>query len=828
MGFDKAKAIRAAEKYLAQGKIHAAIQEYQRICEADPSDFTALNTVGDLYARSDMRAEAVACYRRVAEHYREQGFTLKAVAMYKKLTRFGAEDHETALALARLYEQQGLMAEARAQYVAAADVLARTGDAREALEVLRRIADLDPTNTQVRLRLAASYAAAGLPDLAAEAYTLAGERLASRREFEQALDAFTKALALRPAAHPALAGLLSAHTELGTSDEAAEVLEQLAAERPGDLEVRAMLVRAYVEAENAIRAEDAARELVARDPSSFTLYFEVIRLYLRQDNVAEGVRLLSYVCDPALSGRQESVLVELLQEAVTRDPEQLEAHRLLARAYTALHDDTRLRSALERLADAADSAGDREEERRALTRLARLAPDEPSYPARLEELGGPLFEEGEEAARADEMPTFESFVLNGERGGASSEPARFAAESAEFAAPPPEFTPGPAEFAPEPEAAQFEWNSVAEPPRVDASASFADLNDLTDNGSGYDSAAAQQPAHEQPPQSGFREFDFDMHAAAPGGERAQQQDGADVGRMLRQELESIDFYIEKGYADLARETLDMLERQYGPHAEIEACRLRLGGAPSASASAPASSASQAEEIAAAFVFGAAETDAPPAPTQFERHGQPQTTDAPRLQQPDAPREQPAVMQEQPAAAREQQPTPAAASGQQPSPASREATAGIDPGLAEIFDEFREAVEDSDDDASGDFDTRYQMGLAYREMGLLDQAVEEFQAAAGQVAPGDGTPRYLHCCNMLGHCFMEKGMPRPAALWFKRGLAVPGHTEDEYQAMRYDLGTAYEQLGETDRAIEILSEVYAIDVSYRGVAERLRELQKVSK
>jgi hypothetical protein len=118
-----------------------------------------------------------------------------------------------------------------------------------------------------------------------------------------------------------------------------------------------------------------------------------------------------------------------------------------------------------------------------------------------------------------------------------------------------------------------------------------------------------------------------------------------------------------------------------------------------------------------------------------------------------------------------------------------------------------------------------MGLAYREMGLLDQAVEEFQAAAGQAAPGDGTPRFLQCCNMLGHCFMEKGMPRPASLWFKKGLEAPGHTEDEYQAMRYDLGTAYERMGDNGRAIEVLSEVYAIDVSYRGVAERLRELQK---
>jgi tetratricopeptide (TPR) repeat protein len=831
MGFDKAKANRAAEKYLAQGKIHAAIQEYQRITEADPSDFNALNTVGDLYARLDMRSEAVSCYRRVAEHYREQGFTLKAVAMFKKLTRFGDEDHETALSLARLYEQQGLMAEARAQYVAAADLLARRGDAREALEVLRRIADLDPSNTQVRLRLAESYAAAGLPDFAAEAYTLAGERLASRHEFEQALDAFTKALALLPASHPALAGLLAAHTALGTADEAAEVLEHLTVERPGDLEVRAMLVRAYVEAENAIRAEDAARELVARDPSSFTLFFEVIRLYLRQDNIAEATRLLAHIADPALSGRQESALTELLQETVTRDPEQLEAHRLLARAYVSLHDNARLRSALERLADAADSAGDRDEERRALTRLARLAPEETSYRTRLEELGGPLFEEGEEDAREEELPTFESFVLNNDRGEReaepaqfASEPARFASGPAEFASDPPEFTNGAAEFAPGAEASHFEWNSVDEPTRVDASASFADLNDLTDNGAGGYDLSGPQPPQEPPPQSGFQEFDFGEHPHAANGSRAEQRDGTDIGPLIRRELESIDFYIEKGYADLASETLDMLERQYGPHAEIEACRRRLGiGSPSPTPAPPAPDAPDD------FAFAAAEPQAPTAQAHFEQQPQPDThtptADAPPLRQPDAPREQPAAVapEQPPPVAREQQ--QAGASGPRQSPAAREA-AGIDPGLAEIFDEFREAVEESDEDsAGGDFDTRYQMGLAYREMGLLDQAVEEFQAAANMVAPGDGTPRYLHCCNMLGHCFMEKGMSRPAALWFKRGLAAPGHTEDEYQAMRYDLGTAYEQLGETDRAIEILSEVYAIDVSYRGVAERLRELQK---
>jgi tetratricopeptide (TPR) repeat protein len=796
MGFDKAKAIRAAEKYLASGKIPSAIQEYTRIVEHDAEDFNALNTLGDLYARVDKRAEAAACYRRVAEHYREQGFTLKAVAMYKKLTRFAPADQHTALALASLYEQQGLMVDARQHYLIASESLTRAGQSREALEVLRRIADLDPSNTEVRLRLAQSFASENLPDLAAEAYTEAGARLAARREFEPALDAFNKALALRPASHAALHGMLTAHAALGTADDAADVLERAVRERPGDLEVRAMLARSYVDAEDAQRAEAATHELVSRDPSSFMLLFDVARLYLRQGGADDAARLLDYVAEPALAARQESALAELLQEVLTRNPEQMDAHRLLVRCYASMHDEAKLRSALERLADAAEATGAVEDERRALTRLARLAPDDQGNLARLEELGGPLFEEGAQEARAsEEPPSFERFMLNDDA------PSGATADAAPPGAPP---------------FSEFEWNNVSEPaaapaPAADASASFADLNDLTDGGAGF-GAAAPKPA--PAPQTGCQEFDFTTPVVDTGAR--EQATGASVERMLRQELESVEFYIEQGYADIARDTLDMLERQYGRHPEIEGLRTRL-------ASAEDAAAPQAADPAAAF-NAPADFESNPAggasdsfafdPSAFEATSPFEETAAPAAFE--TPFEPPAA---------EESPRPAAAGNAQPKPRG----AGIDPGLAAIFDEFREAVEDGgEEESGGDFDTHYQMGLAYREMGLLDQAVEEFQTAAGLAAPGDGTPRFLQCCNMLGHCFMEKGMPRPAALWFKRGLEAPGHTEDEYQAMRYDLGTAYERMGDNGRAIEVLSEVYAIDVSYRGVAERLRELQKASK
>ena len=154
-----------------------------------------------------------------------------------------------------------------------------------------------------------------------------------------------------------------------------------------------------------------------------------------------------------------------------------------------------------------------------------------------------------------------------------------------------------------------------------------------------------------------------------------------------------------------------------------------------------------------------------------------------------------------------------------------APAAIDPGLAAVFDEFRSAVEEEEPLPTADYETHYNLGLAYREMDLLDDAIEEFQAAANAVAPKDGTSRYLQCCNLIGHCFMSKGMGRLAAMWFQKGLDAPGHTEDEYQALRFELGTAYEQMGDLDRALDVFTQVYGINVSYRGVADKLRELEK---
>ncbi len=153
-----------------------------------------------------------------------------------------------------------------------------------------------------------------------------------------------------------------------------------------------------------------------------------------------------------------------------------------------------------------------------------------------------------------------------------------------------------------------------------------------------------------------------------------------------------------------------------------------------------------------------------------------------------------------------------------------AVPGLDSGLAEIFEEFRMEAEGESAGANEDFETHFNMATAYKEMDLLDEAIREFQVAAGMTGSADGTPRYFHCCNMLGHCFVQKGMPQAAVLWFKKGLEAPGRNAEESKALQYELGSAYEAMGDFRRASDAFTEVYGVDVGYRDIADKLASLQ----
>jgi tetratricopeptide (TPR) repeat protein len=145
-------------------------------------------------------------------------------------------------------------------------------------------------------------------------------------------------------------------------------------------------------------------------------------------------------------------------------------------------------------------------------------------------------------------------------------------------------------------------------------------------------------------------------------------------------------------------------------------------------------------------------------------------------------------------------------------------------LAEVFQEFRSELGEMGDEDE-DLETHYNLGIAYREMGLLDEAIGEFQKVAKAIQKGKPFRYQMNCSTMLGLSFMDKGEPMVASLWYKRALATPDLEEESILALQYDLGLALESAGESNAALDSFRQVYAANIDYRDVADRIATLQK---
>ena len=197
-GFNKAKVMAAADKFVQQGKLQNAINEYEKVIKEDPTDLTVLNTTGDLWWRLGKVDQAVIYFKRVGDAYAMQGFLVKAIAMYKKLAKLNPSSTENTLKLAELYAQQGLNNDARAQYMQVADSLLRNRDNSGAAEIFKTMLKLDPTNVATQSKLADLYLKLGKKDDAKAIYFNAAQTLFEREFKEAAIEALRKGLQIDP------------------------------------------------------------------------------------------------------------------------------------------------------------------------------------------------------------------------------------------------------------------------------------------------------------------------------------------------------------------------------------------------------------------------------------------------------------------------------------------------------------------------------------------------------------------------------------------------------------------------------------------------------
>jgi tetratricopeptide (TPR) repeat protein len=142
--------------------------------------------------------------------------------------------------------------------------------------------------------------------------------------------------------------------------------------------------------------------------------------------------------------------------------------------------------------------------------------------------------------------------------------------------------------------------------------------------------------------------------------------------------------------------------------------------------------------------------------------------------------------------------------------------GREVSLEEIFRDFKKGVEQQL--SPEDFETHYNLGIAYKEMGLTDEAIGEFQLAAKDPLHA------VECCAMLGLCFLEKGLPQLAVKWYRKGLETISIKEDDRLGIQYALAGVHEQVGDREAAYRTYLDIFGSNAQYRDVPERLKELK----
>jgi len=161
---------------------------------------------------------------------------------------------------------------------------------------------------------------------------------------------------------------------------------------------------------------------------------------------------------------------------------------------------------------------------------------------------------------------------------------------------------------------------------------------------------------------------------------------------------------------------------------------------------------------------------------------------------------------------------------QPAPPQRfDPASSVD--LSSLFGELKQELEH--DVAGGtdeDPETHYNLGVAFREMGLLDEAIGELQKVCQFVDRGHSFPNLMQAYTWLAQCFLDKGIPEVAVRWYEKALKLPNLEQETRTALHYELASALESAGNNPAALSNFLEVYSSNIDYRDVAERIKALR----
>ena len=285
---NKNKTLGQVQKYIAREQYDRAIKLLLQLVEEDPNDVRSLLKLGDVYVKKGERDVAVDVYKRVAKQYSEQGFFMKAVAIYKQILKHQNKNVEALMQLAELYEHLGLASEARQQYLLAESVLQESGDAGAALALMQKQVELDPDNVAHRIKLAEAYSSHDNVAAATRQFAAAAEVLRRQNREEDFIKVAERLVYHDPNRPEILRDLARLYLSRGDAKRALAKLQLCFRSQPKDVETLELLAQAFSELRQYTRTKTVYQELVqVLEDKGLIGKAEEYRLLIRQLDEAD-------------------------------------------------------------------------------------------------------------------------------------------------------------------------------------------------------------------------------------------------------------------------------------------------------------------------------------------------------------------------------------------------------------------------------------------------------------------------------------------------------------------------------------------------------------
>ncbi len=924
MALNKRKVLDAARKHAQKGAKAKALKEYNKLLQADPRDAKLLLEVGDAYRRWGQPDEAIAQYNKVAAQYRQDGFDARAVAVYKQILNLDPKHYASYVSLSELYQRMGLDSEAVGALQMAADGYHKEGRKPEALELLRQMAALDPSNTTSRMKVAELLRQEGMEKDALAEYEAVAEELQNQQDRDQLIAVQQRILELAPDHPEALTSLVRNLMSAGDFAKAEPIAVRAldASAEPPQYE---LLIELYAQMGNdaklaeATRAlakiyrdrgdDDKARELMQRLPAEDLATSTSGRIAVDLSEVEEpslddeelleeepfltlGEEEAPVVGEPDPGESVAEIELDQVEEAPAAaapaplpegDPDQLLAEASVYLRY-----------------------GKREQ---AIASLRAVVAQEPGHRGALEKLGEAYAEDGQSSAAAkawlaaaeqvraegdaaalevlrDRIAALDPSLAEqvghvdpnaGDTGDSTPSLSDAEVDITETEAPPVDLDLDvevdlDLDHAIE-EVASSETESGLPFEREDESTGTDFEIDLDEESAEFSPSPASDTltAEQTPPDEAEADDDdsieFEIDPEDLGGDISESIAAEDAAAELSiggdadadEELEEAEFYVAQDMFDEAAAIVDRVLANVPNHAKAlvlkgEIAAARGGAAATESPAEPALETTTPLDDEGPLPRGDSETaevedDDSSIEIDLDDDEEEEVQVEPVAAEPaaepepepeSAPRDEAADRALAAAAEAEAEVLAAATSTSQADPGEtfdlREALADVledgapaepsgdtsgvlstvEDGFESIFSDFKKGVSATLD--AGDYDTRYDLGIAYREMGLFEDAIGEFRVCL------DSPERRFDSLYLMGLCARDLSRWEDAVSHLEQALALPEIPEERMAGVYFDLSVAQEGAGDRERACASARRVLELEPDFPGASERLAALE----